>query len=304
VTIPPKVQQMGQLAFGYCTSLKSVIIPSKVTYIGFAAFVGCANLTSVVFQGTYNPGTEKDGDYFKDTAVEVVCVPSSYLYSAFCLQTNLCKSDSCETFVAQINECYEAQCEETVTEIKKRENVTAWENMSDGCTVYTCSNESGMILMQACIGNDEVNMTCMNDICQWDGNKAGNRSVVIITVVDCNDVGITSDEILTTIGIFSGVDEELMHIGVERNDLGHIVRIIISVDDEQTAVTIVNSVEQCIPSRGKRQLTECSGILRYIESARIKVDELVPSGDASDANLQSASFMALLIMAIVLVVVG
>ena len=39
-------------AFGYCTSLTSIVIPDSVTWIGYAAFTGCTSLTSVVIPGS------------------------------------------------------------------------------------------------------------------------------------------------------------------------------------------------------------------------------------------------------------
>ena len=47
LVIPEGVGSVGDWAFGYCTSLKSVKIPESVTNIGEYAFAGCSGLTNV-----------------------------------------------------------------------------------------------------------------------------------------------------------------------------------------------------------------------------------------------------------------
>ncbi len=47
ITIPSSVTSIGNSAFYYCTSLKSITIPSSVTSIGNSAFYNCYNLKSI-----------------------------------------------------------------------------------------------------------------------------------------------------------------------------------------------------------------------------------------------------------------
>ena len=47
-TIPSTVKCIGNEAFAYCDSLRSIVIPNSVTSIGKSAFGGCTNLQSVV----------------------------------------------------------------------------------------------------------------------------------------------------------------------------------------------------------------------------------------------------------------
>lgn len=47
MTIPNSVTNIGDWAFGYCSSLTNVTIPNSVISIGNAAFEGCSGLTSV-----------------------------------------------------------------------------------------------------------------------------------------------------------------------------------------------------------------------------------------------------------------
>ena len=41
------LEKIGDYAFSYCSSLKSIIIPNSVTEIGEEAFYGCSSLASV-----------------------------------------------------------------------------------------------------------------------------------------------------------------------------------------------------------------------------------------------------------------
>ena len=52
VTIGSGVTSIGSYAFSNCTNLTSVTIPESVTSIGMYAFYGCTNLSSVTFENT------------------------------------------------------------------------------------------------------------------------------------------------------------------------------------------------------------------------------------------------------------
>ena len=49
--IPEGVTEIGQLAFGNCASLKTLVLPASVETISAAAFSNCSSLTSVKFLG-------------------------------------------------------------------------------------------------------------------------------------------------------------------------------------------------------------------------------------------------------------
>ena len=48
ITIPDSVTSIGEQAFGYCSRLKSITIPDSVTSIGERAFWGCSGLSSIM----------------------------------------------------------------------------------------------------------------------------------------------------------------------------------------------------------------------------------------------------------------
>ena len=46
-----KVKRIGNYAFAYCTSFKSIIIPDSVESIGYGAFGDCPSLESIIIPG-------------------------------------------------------------------------------------------------------------------------------------------------------------------------------------------------------------------------------------------------------------
>ena len=89
-TIPDSVTSIGRYAFGWCTSLTSVIIPNSVTSIGDDAFDDCSSLTSV----TIGNSVTSIGNYaFRNcTSLASVTIPNSVTligYSAFYSCTSL-----------------------------------------------------------------------------------------------------------------------------------------------------------------------------------------------------------------------
>ena len=80
VDIPEKVNgksvtSIGNCAFRYCTSLKSITIPNSVMEIGSSAFSGCSSLTSITIP---NSVTEIDVYAFKGcTSLTSITIPNS-----------------------------------------------------------------------------------------------------------------------------------------------------------------------------------------------------------------------------------
>ncbi len=50
--IPESVTEIGDFAFGGCTSLASIVIPNSVTEIGRCSFIGCSSLASIVISNS------------------------------------------------------------------------------------------------------------------------------------------------------------------------------------------------------------------------------------------------------------
>ena len=103
--LPPNLEKLGTLSFGYCRGLKYIAMPKSLTEINSNAFVGCANLRNVQFPRTLThighhafadctnlenadiPGLVRSiGDYaFKDCNVKNVY---SYLFDPFTIGQN------------------------------------------------------------------------------------------------------------------------------------------------------------------------------------------------------------------------
>ncbi|MDE6079096.1 MAG: leucine-rich repeat protein, partial [Duncaniella sp.] len=75
VSIPPSVTEIGKSAFGYCLSLEDVIIPSSVTTIGESAFYSCGSLKSVIIPSSVKAIGE--GAFYECASLKSVSIPTS-----------------------------------------------------------------------------------------------------------------------------------------------------------------------------------------------------------------------------------
>ncbi len=74
VSIPNSVTLIGSGAFSYCTSLSSITIPNSVTQIGSGAFSYCTSLSAVTIP---NSVTQIGGAFYGCTALSSVTIPNS-----------------------------------------------------------------------------------------------------------------------------------------------------------------------------------------------------------------------------------
>ena len=75
VTIPNSVTQIEGYAFSGCTALESVTIPNSITQIGYAAFYECTSLVSVTIPDSVTQ--IGDGAFFGCTSLESVTILNS-----------------------------------------------------------------------------------------------------------------------------------------------------------------------------------------------------------------------------------
>lgn len=78
VTIPYGVIEIGDSAFGECSSLKSVDIPNGVTKIGVGAFMSCTALTSITIPNSIT--RILDQTFFDCTSLKNVAIPDSVTF--------------------------------------------------------------------------------------------------------------------------------------------------------------------------------------------------------------------------------
>ena len=72
--IPNSVMNIGELAFGNCTSLTSIAIPKSVTNIEFGAFSDCSGLTSIICEAS-TPSNCGDNSFYEVNKSIPVYVP-------------------------------------------------------------------------------------------------------------------------------------------------------------------------------------------------------------------------------------
>ena len=81
VDIPEKINgksvtSIGNCAFRYCTSLKSITIPNSVTSIGDSAFWGCSSLTAIYVAVDNKNYTSVNGVLFNKDKTALICYPA------------------------------------------------------------------------------------------------------------------------------------------------------------------------------------------------------------------------------------
>ena len=172
--------------------------------------------------------------------LKFVCVPFSYNDKSFCGLTQLCKQESCESFLH--NQCYEnpvCNSNNNTISMDKRENATIWESKTTECYEFQCNIDSGPIYWKQCNKSDKV---CENDQCV---TREEVTYYVEIEVDGINVTDLNMTEIQDTISDLTGIEEDKIRIRVETNDNNDIVHIIVIVDDEESANVVRDKVSQC-----------------------------------------------------------
>ena len=266
VTVPNSVTTIGESAFDGCASLTSIVIPQSVTSIGNSSFNNCSALSRVFYLGASDPIELSSENVFNGCdQLKFVCVPSIYDSSSFCGLTKFCKHKSCESFLH--NRCYEPVCNDDIISMEKRENATFWERKTTECYEFQCNNESGPVYWKQCNKSGEV---CENDVCVV--KKEEKKYSVIIEVI--NGIHLTDfkmTEIRSVISNLTNIDADKINIRINTNEKDEIIEIIVIVNDETTAEHIKDNINDAIKEHNKE------GILRYVESARVVVNEKVLS---------------------------
>ena len=115
-----------------------------------------------------------------------------------------------------------------------------WENKTNGCVWYNCSDESGLVSTSKC-QNGEV---CINDECTLPNTIDKKWSVVIefnesttMTVEDVNDIK-------KTIITLCGVNADEFTIAVEYNEERNVVSLIILLNDENASQKVSAKIEE------------------------------------------------------------
>ena len=234
--------------------------------IGSKAFTGCSNLMSLSYQGSSDPVLNMTA-FFGDNndALSMICVDINYNSTIFCGRNITCKSESCGSVVRGSNECYEVsmngnecivkqkkninQCYDYITSndeciIKKKLNVSEWESRTDECMSYVCHNESGRLSWKKCRSIDETTGICLNEECVNDDSSTAEQWPVLITTFPVEPYGIMKE-----LSIFTGIEISDLRIEQEDDVDGKVNRVILLVEDENTARRITESINKCVLGR-------------------------------------------------------
>jgi len=232
ITIPNSVTSIGYRTFEGCSGLTSITIPNSVTSIRDSAFYRCSNLTSVTYLGSTAPYCQSNAFDYCDS-LNSMCFPINYKSSTFCGKSITLDPSSYE----QHNQCYEVIAVCTDNSAIVQWNATKWEDKTDGCFTYQCSNESGGIRWSKCNSTNEAKWTCVSGECVNE-DMLDDEWRIEFEIEDLNMSEFNSRQILMIISDSSGIDINAIDIASQIDDNGRVVKIIVIVNDEQTANTI------------------------------------------------------------------
>jgi len=259
---------IGSYAFFNCTSLSDVTIPDSVTTIEKDPFQDCTSLKSVFYQGSQ----QFDSSAFKNcNSLDSVCVSPGYNSASFCGKDVNSTSDICAEFRSLFNSCYKGAYIDGKFTQQKTKNATDWENKrSHGCVKYQCDNETGLSTYSMCkYYKDPV---CVDDECV-ESKTLEDKEVVIIELNEAFDVtDLDYTEVLNTLNELSKVDVKVMKLGLEINEEYQIVRLLVYVDDADSAEIIAKTLEEM--KKGE----ECQhGMLCNTKDVHVKRKEQIVS---------------------------
>jgi len=184
------------------------------------------------------------------TTVLKPCEDPSACYLGYCNEQNgECERkpvDDYERLISQQNKCYEVVCDNDVWILKQRQEAKAWQDQSGNCYEYQCHNESGMIKWSKCNSSAAVSRMCINDACIESKPSESSSEERVSVVIEFNGVQVTDlnmAELISNISVLSGVDSSEFTVGVEVDDKGYIVRVVLYLNDAETATVIAKSVD-------------------------------------------------------------
>ena len=244
ITLPESITSIGNFAFSRCESLVSIVIPSSVDTIGDYIFSKCSSLEFVSYQGSYDIGASSSYVFEDCSALSLICVPNSYSSTTFCGEPFSCRSVSCGALQQQINDCFEVVNDEGQCIIQEKADVKAWEDRTNGCMQYQCVNESGKISWKTCKGSADSLMTCVDGECVDEYNMTDKKWAVDIVIPSTDPSLVSADDIALEVSRISNINVSEITIGIDYDDEGYVVRVIVYVTDKSSADVIVTSLKE------------------------------------------------------------
>ena len=158
--------------------------------------------------------------------------------------------------------------------------------------VYECDYERGPVSSMCSSGNDGVNLVCKDDECvPYESLDKDVWSVEISFENEINATDLNTTEIIEWIVAQTNVDISEVDIGVEVNDDGQVVRVIVFVSDEESAEMIAVAVNDI--DRGD----DCGDAImcQSKEAEVVRPRRILSSCDRLEGTVMMATIMMLII---------
>jgi len=284
VVIPTSIKTIPTEFLLGCTSLKSLTIPWSVKSFGYKAFRDCTSLSSFSYLGTLQP-TDGDLVFSSCNSLKTVCVPSDYVNGSFFGMDISRKSSSSDDLHSMYSSCFDVTCSSTGFVVRERYEALLWNSQTNDCVEYQCNNQSGFISWKMCNNTKDDEFYCMDEKCVQKEKVEEHKWEITIEIEETDAVELNTTDIMEQISKLSGIDIEKLTVGIDLNDEGQVISIIVYVDEEDSMKMIVEAVED-IPESG-----ECEhGILCYKKTVHVKTHSLSLSISGSSLTHVSLLF--------------
>jgi len=267
VTMNSNMVTIGMFSFSKCSSLETVIIPSSVVLMDYSIFSECENLRTVEYYGTSDTAPDSYVFYGCDQ-LEYISVTTNYTDDTFCdikvmYHWNVkssgiidgrwfVKDKSSIGDISELRQYFESKEEYVVGDLNTNELI-----------------ESNTIVMQD-----------MNII-------VNKKDKIVIVEFDDGVREVNISEVANMISEATGIDIKKLIVSVEINEKGEVVRVLLYVDNDAAANTIVDMIN------GLDRDSSCNaGILCVTRRAYIPIQSEVL--EMSYKHTESISVMILL----------
>jgi len=179
--------------------------------------------------------------FYSCTSLRIICVSPDYNSSIFCGRNVTSSSDICIQFRSMFNHCYKGSCVDGRLVAQKRRNATEMEGKK-GCGRYHCDNVTGLIVSYC---NSEEGLICYDDTCMDVLSINYSKYVEILLLKGLNLTTIDASKELELLCSLLEIQCDSINIGYVLDENGFVVRILIFVDDENTAKVISIALNKC-----------------------------------------------------------
>jgi len=269
VSIPSTLTHIPDYAFSFCTSLEDLVIAEGVKTIGVSCFRGApvkylvlpstitsidtigfgyiGSITSIIFLGepTISCGT----GVFQYSEAWYTCVKSSYITTNVCGQRVSSRNASAEAMEEIGNKCFRAACGGSIGLVPVQyENVSDWEKKSSVFVECYCDNETGLTHRSLCKSVENKTMMCYNDSCTEKEPLMGEGWAVEVDIEQGDIINISFSEIARVVSDRFDATIDESKVGIEMDNEGNTVGVILFVADKPDAETVKKDVEDLIES--------------------------------------------------------